>query len=186
VLARKNPKEPASFKALKIALGALDEQVEQKEVVQLLVKHHIETAGIGDVAQSRAYDDDPGNLSFAEEVLKRNKNVDDQAKALLAIGLIHRRTAGLDRLTDADRTKATAEATKAFALLKAKYGHLRPGRGKSFGERADEYLAGLKNVAKFLAGKPAPEIEGEDFDGQAFKLSDYRGKVVLLDYWAHW
>jgi hypothetical protein len=35
-------------------------------------------------------------------------------------------------------------------------------------------------------GKPAPEIEGEDVDGVKFKLSDYRGKVVLLDFWGFW
>ena len=38
----------------------------------------------------------------------------------------------------------------------------------------------------FQIGNLAPEIEGMDLDGQFFKLSDYRGKVVLLDYWAHW
>jgi cytochrome oxidase Cu insertion factor (SCO1/SenC/PrrC family) len=32
-------------------------------------------------------------------------------------------------------------------------------------------------------GKRAPEITGEDADGTVFKLSDYRGKVVLLDFW---
>ena len=35
-------------------------------------------------------------------------------------------------------------------------------------------------------GQQAPEIAGEDLDGQSFKLSDYRGKVVLLDFWASW
>jgi hypothetical protein len=35
-------------------------------------------------------------------------------------------------------------------------------------------------------GQPAPEIEAEDLDGKKFKLSDYRGKVVLLDFWGHW
>jgi hypothetical protein len=35
-------------------------------------------------------------------------------------------------------------------------------------------------------GKVAPEIEGEDIDGQRFKLSDYRGKVVVLDFWGNW
>lgn len=35
-------------------------------------------------------------------------------------------------------------------------------------------------------GKPAPEISGEDIDGVGFKLSDYRGKVILLDFWGHW
>lgn len=35
-------------------------------------------------------------------------------------------------------------------------------------------------------GSPAPEIEGEDIDGRRFKLSDYRGKVVMLDFWGNW
>jgi hypothetical protein len=35
-------------------------------------------------------------------------------------------------------------------------------------------------------GLPAPEIEGQDADGKTFKLSDYRGKVVVLDFWARW
>jgi predicted Zn finger-like uncharacterized protein len=35
-------------------------------------------------------------------------------------------------------------------------------------------------------GKVAPEIEGEDIDGKRFRLSDYRGKVVVIDFWGHW
>jgi hypothetical protein len=35
-------------------------------------------------------------------------------------------------------------------------------------------------------GRPAPDIEGEDVDGQKFRLSDYRGKVVVLDFWGNW
>jgi len=35
-------------------------------------------------------------------------------------------------------------------------------------------------------GDPAPEIEGVDADGKVFRLSDYRGKVVLLDFWGSW
>jgi hypothetical protein len=35
-------------------------------------------------------------------------------------------------------------------------------------------------------GATAPEIAGEDIDGRFFKLSDYRGKVVLLDFWGNW
>lgn len=34
------------------------------------------------------------------------------------------------------------------------------------------------------AAKPAPEIAGVDADGNQFHLSDYRGKIVLLDFWA--
>lgn len=35
-------------------------------------------------------------------------------------------------------------------------------------------------------GMVAPDIEGEDLDGVAFRLSDYRGKVVVLDFWGFW
>ncbi len=35
-------------------------------------------------------------------------------------------------------------------------------------------------------GQLAPEIEGEDIDGTRFKLSDYRGKIVVLDFWGDW
>lgn len=35
-------------------------------------------------------------------------------------------------------------------------------------------------------GMVAPDIVGEDFDGAEFKLSDYRGKVVVIDFWGDW
>lgn len=35
-------------------------------------------------------------------------------------------------------------------------------------------------------GKIAPDILGVDLDGKPMKLSDYRGKVVLLDFWGFW
>ena len=33
-------------------------------------------------------------------------------------------------------------------------------------------------------GMTAPDIADRDLDGVEFKLSDYRGKVVVLDFWA--
>jgi hypothetical protein len=35
-------------------------------------------------------------------------------------------------------------------------------------------------------GKMAPPIKGVDLDGKTFQLSDYKGKVVLLDFWGNW
>ena len=34
-------------------------------------------------------------------------------------------------------------------------------------------------------GQVAAELAGPDLDGGAMKLSDYRGKVVMLSFWAH-
>lgn len=37
-----------------------------------------------------------------------------------------------------------------------------------------------------LSGKPAPELNGKTIDGKPFSLSSYRGKVVVLNYFASW
>jgi cytochrome oxidase Cu insertion factor (SCO1/SenC/PrrC family) len=53
----------------------------------------------------------------------------------------------------------------------------------NLGDAAQRELFELRNIA---VGTVAPDIEGEDVDGKQFRLSDYRGKVVLLDFWAFW
>ena len=35
-------------------------------------------------------------------------------------------------------------------------------------------------------GELAPDIVGEDLEGMPLRLSDYRGKVVVVDFWANW
>ena len=50
-------------------------------------------------------------------------------------------------------------------------------------EEAKKRLFVMQNIS---IGKVAPEIVGSDLDGQEFKLSDYRGKVVLIDFWGDW
>ena len=34
-------------------------------------------------------------------------------------------------------------------------------------------------------GEEAPPLVGEDLHGNTIRLSTYRGKVVLLDFWRH-
>jgi len=35
-------------------------------------------------------------------------------------------------------------------------------------------------------GKPAPEIIGTNVDGEEMRLSDFLGKVVVIDFWGDW
>ncbi|MHC4445597.1 MAG: redoxin domain-containing protein [Planctomycetota bacterium] len=37
-----------------------------------------------------------------------------------------------------------------------------------------------------LINKPAPDFKGEDLEGKKLALSDFKGKVLLLDFWATW
>ena len=48
-------------------------------------------------------------------------------------------------------------------------------------------IAGVRRmVTALLPGKVAPDIVGPDLDGQTFRLSEHRGKVVVLLFSAEW
>ncbi|MBM4013745.1 MAG: redoxin domain-containing protein [Planctomycetes bacterium] len=79
-----------------------------------------------------------------------------------------------------------AGETRLIADLEAfsaAHGAQKQMRGGSYGDWVKNTVNALKNLK---IGGTAPEIEGPDLDGVNFKLSDYRGKVVLLDFWGYW
>src|SRR3954470_16813228 len=57
---------------------------------------------------------------------------------------------------------------------------------------AAPYLARRAGLAKSpsrqaeIKGKPAPEFALESLDGKTVRLSDFRGKAVLVNFWATW
>jgi thiol-disulfide isomerase/thioredoxin len=51
---------------------------------------------------------------------------------------------------------------------------------------ADIAGAELHELRNSSVGTLAPEIKGESVDGKVLMLSDYRGKVVVLSFWASW
>jgi thiol-disulfide isomerase/thioredoxin len=59
----------------------------------------------------------------------------------------------------------------------------RLARRTTLGQVAEARLDDLHNLA---VGKLAPEIKGVDIQGKPLALSDYRGKVVALVFWATW
>jgi hypothetical protein len=106
-----------------------------------------------------------------EDVLKRSKNADVKAAALYGPVM---QTFGLGG-------KATEEEKKAgrtvLERLVKEYPDTRWGR------RA----AGTLNEMDHLqVGQVAPDFEGKDADGKTIRLSDFRGKAVLLDFWGFW
>ncbi|SHN33493.1 TlpA disulfide reductase family protein [Chitinophaga sp. CF418] len=50
----------------------------------------------------------------------------------------------------------------------------------------EELLARILKVKKTQEGAPAPDFTQTDVNGKAVKLSDFKGKYVLLDFWASW
>ncbi len=49
-------------------------------------------------------------------------------------------------------------------------------------------LSGKGNIEtpSQLVGQPAPEFVLKSFNGEEVKLSDFRGKTVLVNFWASW
>ncbi len=48
------------------------------------------------------------------------------------------------------------------------------------------YIFVLVMFAAILKAESAPDFQAETIDGRKFDLRDFRGKVVLLDFWAAW
>ncbi len=89
-----------------------------------------------------------------------------------------------DRLKGRDADKLIEEAESHYERVVAEYSDvenndLYPGQPATLGKAARIRLNEIRNL---VVGKTAPEIEGTDIDGRTFKLSDYRGKVVVLDF----
>ena len=110
-----------------------------------------------------------------------DKTAKSDIKAAAAIGLAHWLETKTNRLGDRlDEAEKTAhEVEKYFLLVVEQHGKDQPALLKQ-AERD------LKAFRKFRVGKVAPDIAAGDLDEKPFKLSDYRGKVVLLDFWGHW
>ncbi|MHC5539462.1 TlpA family protein disulfide reductase [Singulisphaera rosea] len=91
---------------------------------------------------------------------------------------------------EADPKGSDVEAEGLFERAMTEFGDLgwrrapgKDGRELTIADVAKSELNELRNLA---VGKVAPEIEGEDLDGKPMRLSDYRGKVVVLTFWATW
>ncbi len=79
-----------------------------------------------------------------------------------------------------DSSKSTPEEQARAIELRARI-------TKEFaGTRAAGELAARANAQAVEVGGTAPDFDAVDGEGVAFKLSDYRGKVVLLDFWGFW
>lgn len=149
-----------------------------KKAGELLVAKHAEHPAmvrhIQMLAQTES--DDKQLKAIAEKV----SNPKVKAEAVYALG--QQATTKLADLTDkpAEMEKAAAAADKLLAEAVELFGKAELTARKTAAETE------LKAFRTIRIGKEAPEIEGKDLDGKEFKLSDYRGKVVLLDFWGHW
>ena len=126
-------------------------------------------------AQTRAKN--PPSLSKLLALAERDPKSSFAAHACFSVATLLKRDA-----SEGSDEGATKEAERLFERVIADYGQVESG-GKKLADQARLELSELRRLG---VGNVAQEIEGENLEGRRMRLSDYRGKVVVLTFWATW
>lgn len=210
-LAKENPKSPIAAKALVwVAMNGRGTPA-SAEATKLLLDDHPDSLEIGSIVQMLGMGmPDPNNETLLQKILEASPHDEVKAKATFSLANLLKQMIDFKGRMDADPQMAEAMSrslskpaqeylqaigTEANPLdqLNArieglyqtcvdKYPDVEMGRG-TMGKIAASALFEMRYLS---IGKIAPDIDGSDFDQVAFKLSDYRGKIVVLDFWGDW
>jgi hypothetical protein len=175
----------------------------QARAIAVLLRDHVRSNKLGETCKRVRYGFRQECETFLRTVIEKNPHQQIQGQASLGLAIfLNGRLNRLDLLADQpavakryeglygeqyletlrrkDRSGAIAEVESAFERAAEDYGDVEiPYEGK-IRDIAKKELFAIRHLA---IGKEVAEIEGEDQDGIRFKLSDYRGKVVLLYLW---
>jgi hypothetical protein len=133
-----------------------------------LIETHLESPEVGRFVGAVPYFTEQMGAENArsalDTVIEKNPDADVRATALISRG---------NMTKESDKDAARADYSKAAETA----------ADPKVAARARGIVTEMDHLQ---IGMVAPDIEGEDLDGVAFKLSDYRGKVVVLDFWGDW
>jgi hypothetical protein len=157
-----------------IVKNASSESDAVRQALKTLWADHSATAAIAQVLDhvTSAYFQHEAQkevTSLLDAVIEDNPEADVKAQAMLVRGNLRLQIAE----TDAQRAEAAADIRKVATLTKNE-------------EILTQAKDALFEIEHLQVGCAAPDIAAKDTDGVEFKLSDYRGKVVLLDFWGFW
>jgi hypothetical protein len=143
-----------------------------------LVKNYSDSPRLDKVCSQVRYASyaNPGKAEAALRAWCGSKHRAVQAAAMASLAdVLSNRRAG--RQASLDEARILYEGLRtAFASLKDPYGR----------EYAKLASAALFEMDRLQVGMTAPDFEGVDQNGKRVKLSDFRGKVVVLDFWGFW
>jgi hypothetical protein len=149
------------------------------KAVDLMLKSHAKNPQLVNLAQQMGQAGLPAAEKLIRGLLKAQKDAKVQAQLTFALGkAVEGRSEGPD-VPFAQAQKLQKEAEDIFSKLAA-------SKDEGLKQVAGQAKEALEGIRKFGIGKTAPDIKGEDTDGKKFELKDYRGKVVLLDFWGSW
>lgn len=203
-LADEHPDDPAAFDALAWVATMSVFKPENGEAMERLGRRHRDDPKLAAVlARADILCGDPfGPLRDLARAASSSENRDVRGVALMALAHdLMAEVAKADRdagellllggvgpgRPEAELDPLTVEAAETLRRVVAEYADVVDPTPRTepiaIGAQAE---ADLRQLDTLLPGDPAPEIAGTDADGATFRLSDYRGKVVLLVFSADW
>jgi thiol-disulfide isomerase/thioredoxin len=199
-LANANPKSEVGFAALEWLLKTVSAYYlpAGPPALKIMTRQYADNPNIGNVIAILAYylprTNDPSYqpaVDLLTAVAEKNPNRTVRGQAALGLALLTKREfQQAESKGNSDDDLLAAKAEKAFESVLHDYGDcsnlrtvgVRPATSTLGGEAEPE----LYELQHLRIGQTAPEIKGDAVDGVGLKLSDYRGKVVLLVFWASW
>jgi len=179
-LAEGVPRTRQEFEALvTIARLAHDDSPESRAglrwAFQRLVENYADSALMGGLMMELCQTQTLETQGFFRSVIAKSPHREVQGAGYFALGL---------SLLLNPKTRGRNEEEGITALEKAMKGY----GSVEFGDMRLSDLVDpiLRQVEWLSVGRTAPNISGKDSKNQSFRLSDYRGKVVLLDFWVDW
>ena len=152
---------------------AMNEAADQE--VERILGEYVDHALFEKIADYHYVFADDKKAELCERLLKQSRHKPVRAGMLLRLGLTERRS-------QEEAVKARGKERRETLLRD--YADVPKGT-TTYGALADAHLNPHK-PADLQVGKPAPDITGVDTDGKPMKLSDYRGKVLVVDFWGFW
>ena len=179
-LAERHPGTRLEFEVLAtIVRLAHDDSPESREALRWaygrLLSTYVSAEPLGGLLMELCQAQGPEVQAFLRQAIVRSPHPQVKGLGCTALGLA---------LQADPRTRGRNEDESIAALERAatEFGAVEIGDAT-----LKDLVAPLLRNAKSLApGRFAQEIEGKDSSGRAFQLRDYRGKVVLLDFWVDW
>ena len=172
-LVRENPEESNAVDAwLWLAKNSRDRQA-MKEAMDTLLEDYADSDKIGEI--SLFLMGDPNAKTKLEKLIS---SPHDSVKGAATYAM----ASMLKRNSERDDSIAESDYLTLFKSVVDDYPDLVVMDRKL----AEMAASAIFEIEHLTIGKEAPDIEGEDLDGVAFKLSDYRGKVIMLDFWGDW
>ena len=186
--AKQYPEDPSAFDALERSLAyntGVNNTQGRSEALFLLCKNYADKPEIRKALRSAIGNGDEAGQTFVKRVLVRNTDRKIQALACKNLAVALRKSLSMaDQLKKNEKTRSLLEKSAGKEYVDK----LINGAGRA-GKEADRLEKLLKEKYADViptVGAKALQLVCHDLDGKDVKLSDLKGKVVVIDIWATW